>query len=141
MKSRIIICGGRHFNDYEALEEKVDQVLDSLEMEISQIEIVSGHCVRADRLGEQYAENHQVKCSVFPAEWKKHGRSAGPLRNSQMIRYASESDRPVVIAFVSPRSRGTKDTVRKANREGMEVFVYEYGYAEEFKAIDEKNSK
>lgn len=127
MRSRIIICGGRHFNDYEAMKEKVDRVLASLGMEKSQIEIVSGHCVGADQLGEQYAEDHQVKCSVFPAEWKKYGRSAGPIRNTQMIQYASESDRPVVIAFVSPRSRGTKDTVQKAKRAGMEVFVFEYG--------------
>ena len=127
MRSRIIICGERHFNDYEAMKEKVDRVLASLGVEKSQIEIVSGHCVGADQLGEQYAEDHQVKCSVFPAEWKKYGRSAGPIRNTQMIQYASESDRPVVIAFVSPRSRGTKDTVQKAKRAGMEVFVFEYG--------------
>ena len=43
-----------------------------------------------------------------------------------MIQYASEVNVPIVVAFVSPRSKGTKDTVRKAQKKGFKVVVVEY---------------
>ena len=54
------------------------------------------------------------------------GRAAGPIRNSEMIKYAAESEVPVVVAFVSPRSKGTMDTVNKAKKQGFRVYVTVY---------------
>lgn len=52
-KLKILICGGRHFTDYRLLEETVNNII--AEMLCDDIEIVSGHCTGADRLGELYA--------------------------------------------------------------------------------------
>lgn len=123
---RIIVCGGRHFNDYERLKDEIDKVIAKFNRYVHEIEIVSGHCAGADQLGEQYARERGYPCKVFPANWEKHGRSAGPIRNSEMIQYASEVNVPIVVAFVSPRSKGTKDTVRKAQKKGFKVVVVEY---------------
>jgi hypothetical protein len=126
VQSRIIICGGRHFDSYENLESVVDGVISSLNLSNEEVEIVSGHCAGTDQLGERYAEMHGMKCALFPAEWKKYGRAAGPVRNSKMIDYAAESGKPVVVAFVSPKSKGTLDTVRKAEKRGFKVVVTRY---------------
>ena len=127
--SRIIICGGRHFDDYEVLEKVVDKVISELKFTSQEIEIVSGHCQGTDLLGELYAEKHGLKCAVFPANWKKFGKAAGPVRNSEMIKYISDSENPMVIAFVGPNSKGTMDTVKKAIK--AKYTVYKIGYVVE----------
>lgn len=124
--ARIIICGGRHFDDYEHLESVMNEVMSKIEPWSDVIEIVSGHCEGADQLGELYASNYGLPCKVFPAQWEKYGRSAGPIRNSEMVKYASEAVMPVVVDFRSPRTKGTNDTVRKATKLGFKVFVYDY---------------
>lgn len=56
-----------------------------------------------------------MKTRGFPADWDKHGRAAGLIRNARML---SESDPRVVVAF-SPDlnfSRGTADMVAKARK-------------------------
>ena len=126
IKARIIICGGRHFNDYNALESLVDSVFVEKGLTNNEVEIVSGHCEGADMLGEMYAKNHGIVCKVYPAEWTKYGRAAGPIRNSQMIEYASESSIPIVVAFVSPRTKGTIDTIIKAKEKEFSVYKYNY---------------
>ena len=122
-KARIIICGGRHFDDYSRLESVMNDVMSKIAPWRDVIEIVSGHCEGADQLGELYASNHGLPCKVFPAQWKKYGRSAGPIRNSKMVKYASEAEMPVVVAFRNPRTKGTNDTVKKAEKHGFKVFI------------------
>ena len=125
-KARIIICGGRHFDDYARLESVMNEVMSKIEPWRDVIEIISGHCEGADQLGELYAKKHDLPCKVFPAQWEKYGRSAGPIRNSEMVKYASEAEMPVVVAFRSPRTKGTNDTVKKATKKGFKVFVIDY---------------
>lgn len=124
--SRVIICGGRHFDNYDMLDNVMDDVMSEFDLSFSQIEIVSGHCNGADKLGEAFAKNHNIYCKIFPANWSSYGRAAGPIRNSEMISYASESTIPVVVAFVSPKSKGTVDTVNKAKAKQFNLFVTDY---------------
>lgn len=126
IRSRVIICGGRHFAAYECLEFVMEKAMSELGLKLSEIEIVSGHCQGADQLGETYADRNGIPCKVFPAQWKVYGRAAGPIRNSEMIKYAAESEVPVVVAFVSPRSKGTMDTVNKAKKQGFRMYVTVY---------------
>ena len=126
IKARIIICGGRHFNDYDTLETLVDSVIAEKGLNNNEIEIISGHCDGADTLGELYAKNHNIACKLFPAEWNKYGRAAGPIRNTQMIEHASKSKNPIVVAFLSPRTKGTLDTVKKATKRGFTIYRYNY---------------
>lgn len=126
IRSRIIICGGRHFDNYSSLEYVMDQVMSDLDLDFSEIEVVSGHCTGADQLGELYADRNRLLCTIFPAQWEKYGRSAGPIRNSAMIDYAAESEVPVVVAFVSPNTRGTNDTVAKAKRKQFNIYETNY---------------
>ena len=126
IKARIIVCGGRHFNDYDTLESLVDSVLAEKSLSNNEIEIISGHCEGADMLGELYAKKHGIICKVFPAEWTKYGRAAGPIRNSQMVEYASGVPLSIVVAFVSPRTKGTLDTVKKAVKKSFLVYRQDY---------------
>lgn len=124
--SRVIICGGRHFNNYNMLETVMEDVMSEFDLSFNQIEIVSGHCSGADKLGEAFAKNHNICCKIFPANWSNYGKAAGPIRNSEMIEYAYESTIPIVVAFVSPKSKGTIDTVNKAKAKQFNLFVTDY---------------
>ena len=124
--TKIIICGGRHFNDYGLLMTRLNDIIASKKVDIKQVEIVSGHCEGADMLGEKCAADLGAKCTVFSAQWKKYGRSAGPIRNKQMIDYIKDCDNPIVLAFVNERTKGTRNTVSLAQKNNIPVFQYEY---------------
>ncbi len=121
---KIIICGGRHFDDYEYLKASCDSVISQIGTDKG-IEIVSGHCKGCDMLSEKYAEERGYKLTVFPAEWKKYGKSAGIKRNIRMIEYIEVPD-SAVIAFVSENTKGTRFTVKEAERNGIATYVFEY---------------
>lgn len=119
---RVIVAGGRDFDDYPLLAAALDRLLERL----PEAELVSGHARGADRLGERYAGEHGLPCAVFPADWKRFGRRAGSLRNAQMLEYAAEAE-PVVIAFWDGVSRGTADMIGRARAAGVECIVIPYG--------------
>ena len=126
IEARIIVCGGRHFSDPERLETVMNILLEEYKLRSDHVEIVSGHCEGADRLGELWARNHSSKCTLFPAKWSKFGRAAGPIRNTEMVEYAENAHISIVVAFVNERTRGTWDTVRKAEKKGIRVVVDHY---------------
>ena len=72
--------------------------------------ICSGLCPKgADRFAVILAMKLNTPTLWFPAEWRKYGRGAGFIRNTDIAR---ESD--ILIACVaSDRTGGTEDTIRK----------------------------
>jgi hypothetical protein len=50
-------------------------------------EIVSGGAKGVDASAEWFAEVGKRPFKLFPADWDKHGKSAGPLRNREMAQY------------------------------------------------------
>ena len=124
MNRRIIVCGGSKFNDYSLLESSLNRIFN--EYSGDAIEIISGHAKGTDSLGERYAKEHNLKCTVFAADWKRYGKAAGPIRNSQMLKYAKQEN-PIVIAFWDGKSHGTKDTINKAKKLNVrcEIIMYE----------------
>ena len=123
---KIIVCGGRHFENYTLLETIMKNYLDENSLDPTDVEIVSGHCQGADMLGERYAEEHGCALTVFRAEWKKYGKAAGPIRNKQMVDYIANAEKKTVIAFVSENTRGTQNTVSYAKRAGIPVIETRY---------------
>lgn len=121
---KILICGGRHFCNYALLENVADNVIKG--QDFSEIEIVSGHCIGADRMGEEYAKRHDYALKIFPAEWEKYGKRAGPIRNKQMIDYIAEFENKIVIAFTSLNTKGTKNTIALAKKANIRVIETEY---------------
>lgn len=121
METRIIICGGRDFNDKALLKTNLDSILSEFE----NVRIVSGHARGADMLGEFYAKDNNISLSVFPAEWNKYGKSAGYRRNEEMLAFAKQA-KPVVIAFWDGKSRGTKHMIETSKRAGVDVRTVNY---------------
>ena len=121
---RVIIAGGRDYDDYHRLVEECDRQLGGWFSD--EVTIFSGHAPGADTLGEEYAAEREYKVKQFPALWHKHGRGAGPIRNRQMVLKAD-----VLIAFWDGKSKGTNGIIHEALHEGLEVHVYRYEPKEE----------
>jgi hypothetical protein len=114
---KVIIAGGRTFDDYNLLCKACDNTL-RLQNEI---EIVSGTANGADKLGERYANEKGYTIKQFPANWDKHGKGAGFIRNEEMAKYAD-----ALIAFWDGKSKGTKHMIDLANKYELKVKVITY---------------
>jgi hypothetical protein len=109
---RVLVCGGRGYADRDWLFRE----LDGLKLARGITVVISGCAPGADTLGIEWAELRNIEIARFPADWQKHGRAAGPIRNQQML----DEGRPdLVIAF--PGGRGTADMVRRATKAGIET--------------------
>lgn len=117
-KVKLIIAGGRDFDDYDLLEKECGNLLEDLDQPV---EIVCGKAKGADSLGEQYAEENELDIKSFYPDWKKYGRAAGPVRNKEMAKYATH-----LLAFWNGESRGTKSMINLAKQQGLEVKVIRY---------------
>jgi hypothetical protein len=108
---RVIIAGSRSLDENEPyylrlLESLVTKFIDQYG-EIT--EVVSGTARGADLLGEKWANENRVKIARFPADWKKNGKAAGPIRNTQMGQYA---DGAIIIwDGKSPGSKHMRDVM------------------------------
>lgn len=118
MKNIIIIAGSRNVAENAENYQQLEQIVDFYIQGLSDVVIVSGGCRGIDRLGEHYAIKHHLECWRCPADWKKYGKKAGPMRNAKMAAIATH-----LIAFPSPTSRGTIDMINKANDKGLAVRV------------------
>jgi hypothetical protein len=119
MPIRVIIAGGRDFQDYSLLQKKCDwlfsQTLDS------DIIILCGEARGADLLGKRYAQENGIKVESYPADWDTQGKRAGYLRNVKMAENATH-----LIAFWDGKSRGTKHMIDIARQKGLDVRVFNY---------------
>lgn len=115
---KVIIAGGRNFNNYTLLKFKCNEILKNIEVE----EIVSGKCpTGADALGERYAREKGYKVSPFQADLDRYGKQAGYLRNKQMAEYADS-----LIAFWDGFSKGTAMMIDLAKQNGLNVRIIKY---------------
>ena len=113
---RILVCGGRNYADEKRVLSALKSVQDKRGLDC----VIQGGAPGADQLAGAAGESIGVPVEVFPADWKTHGRKAGPLRNQRML----EEGRPDgVIAF--PGGSGTKDMVRRARAAGLPVWEIE----------------
>lgn len=78
------------------------------------VTIISGMAPGADTLAVEFAEFYGIPLMKFPADWKKYGNGAGPLRNTKML---DEGKPHVVVGFLMSDSRGTRDMLTKAKFE------------------------
>lgn len=105
---KLLIAGSRNFTDYDKLEAHVDKftAFASESPQTPVKEIVSGMATGADTLGILYAQRHNLPVKTFPANWREHGKAAGPLRNLQMGEYADAA-----VIFWDGYSRGTQNMI------------------------------
>ena len=102
---RLLVCGGRNFSDRLLMRMILDQIDSTSGIEV----LIHGAAQGADRLAADWAKERGIPGLPFPADWKKYGNSAGPIRNARMLK---EGRPDFVVAF--PGGDGTLDMVTRA---------------------------
>lgn len=112
---KLIIAGPRQIHNRESFE---DAIRGALPYDVT--EIVNGCANGVDSLAvDMFDGIFPIK--PFPADWKKHGRGAGPIRNRQMAEYA---DALLLVWYGdSPGSRNMKQTMEKIGKPVIEVVM------------------
>jgi hypothetical protein len=112
---RVLVCGDREWTDILPIALRLVQLPEDAV-------IVHGDCRGADRLAGNEADLIGLTVESYPADWKRYGRGAGPIRNQQML----DSGIDLVIAFHPDpnNSKGTKNMLNMAGRAGIEIEIY-----------------
>lgn len=125
---RILVCGGRTFNNKKLCYSTLDTLCLNRGFYIGDKDgnwlpraiIINGGAKGADHLSTEWAMTYDTGLKEYPADWDQHGKAAGPIRNQQML---DEGKPDIVVAF--PGGRGTADMVRRAKKAGIEVIEVE----------------
>ncbi len=112
---KVIIAGSRDIKDYQLLKIAIAK------SEFDITEVVSGGAAGVDFLGEQWAKEHGVLLTRFPADWSAYGKAAGPIRNEQMAAYVGKEGG--LLALWDGKSRGTSNMIDQAEKYGLKFFV------------------
>lgn len=129
MGYKLLVCGGRDFDDYD----KVKLVLDKVHTEKKFISlIINGAASGADALSSRWALANSVPILEFPANWSGsdtdkpimkttanghiYDVTAGMRRNADMLRKGRPDG---VVAFAG--GRGTANMIRLATEAGIVV--------------------
>jgi predicted Rossmann-fold nucleotide-binding protein len=78
--------------------------------------LINGGADGADSLAAQWARDNGIEVMTVIADWRTHGKKAGPMRNEKMIRLGQPD---LVVAF--PGGRGTEDVIRRAKANDIPV--------------------
>lgn len=111
----VLVCGGREFCDWGLLSN----ILDSIHQDYGIVHLIQGKAIGADFLARAWAIYRDVPFTDHPADWKKHGKSAGPKRNQHMLDVHPDID--LVIAFKG--GNGTKDMIQRSKKAEIKVLT------------------
>lgn len=144
---RILVCGGRNYSkfpghdatpdeldQYRAERDTVYRALYKLCDEFNlwhdpdqygntmpkDVVIISGMASGVDTTAVDWAMVNWTSLECFPAEWDKYGRSAGYIRNKQML----DKGKPDIV-LAGPGGRGTANMIDIAEKAGVEVRRFE----------------
>lgn len=113
---KLLIAGSRSFDNYELLCNEMKSY------DISKIDyIISGTARGADKLGERFARDNNIKILSFPAEWDKYGKSAGYKRNLLMGEECDEA-----IIFYDGSSKGSMHMINILKEKNKKYKVINY---------------
>ena len=98
---KVAIIGSRQFSDYDLLKKHLNKFDGVVK------EIVSGGAEGADTLAERFAKEKGIKMTVVKPDWSKYGKSAGVIRNKEIVEKAD-----YCVAFWDGKSKGTGSGIK-----------------------------
>ncbi|WP_330253073.1 DUF2493 domain-containing protein [Nocardia sp. NBC_00565] len=125
---RVLVTGSRSFPSEDAVWERLAFVLAENLPDGGTLTVVHGDCpTGADHFAHTWCAlpsgDEVIVEECHPADWAKHGKAAGPIRNAETV--AAGAD--LVLAFPLPgdrnQSRGTWHCIDTARAAGLTVEI------------------
>jgi len=131
---RVLITGSRTWADVETIRRALAEIVDSYPQgwDPRGIVLVHGGCnVRwgnrlernpkgADAIAHTLWKSWGLEVDMHKAQWARHGRAAGPIRNKDMVDRGAD----LCLAFILDDSPGATDCARRARDAGIPVHEY-----------------
>ena len=115
---RILVTGSRNWTDWNAIATAIGRA--STGWSPSSVTVVHGACpTGADAIADELADRFGFTVERHPADWDRHGRAAGPIRNQEMVNLGAD----VCLALPLGSSRGTYDCMSRAKAACIPVRV------------------
>lgn len=108
---KVAVVGSRNYPNLREVEEFVNSLPDGTV-------VISGGARGVDQTAERAARRRGLQVEIYKPDWKKYGRGAGPIRNTEIVGAAD-----TVVAFWDGKSAGTKDTITKARKTRKRVII------------------
>lgn len=117
---KLLIAGGRDFTDAKLMWDYIQQMLDQ-KIIGEDCALVCGNARGADSIGHYLFSACGNEIHNFPADWKKHGLSAGYRRNAEMGNFCD-----MALIFWDGKSKGTKHMIDYMEKLGKPYHVVSY---------------
>jgi len=118
---KLIIAGSRDLSGHIVYEPICDFIsrtfYEHSEKEDVNLSIVCGMATGVDNEGLNYAINNKLKLHNFSADWSKHGKAAGPIRNREMAEFGD-----YLLLIWDGKSRGSASMKREMEKLGKPVW-------------------
>jgi predicted Rossmann fold nucleotide-binding protein DprA/Smf involved in DNA uptake len=108
----VAVVGSRNYSNLSAVKEFISQLPKGCT-------VISGGARGVDQMADHAAKEQGIPTVIYPANWEKFGKSAGIIRNKQIVEQAD-----VVVAFYDGSSRGTAHTISVARKLGKQIHIY-----------------
>ena len=112
---KVLVTGDRNWKDYYLIYQALRDAGATI--------VVHGGARGADIMAGDAAVVLGIPTHVYPAQWARYGRGAGPIRNKEQY----DAEQPdIVFAFHNDldSSKGTAHMVRYATSQGCDVVVH-----------------
>lgn len=103
---KVIIAGGRDIN---LSKDEIQKIVDESGFEVTHL--IEGDANGIDNSGKNWAINTNTDLTTIKADWNKHGRAAGPIRNREMAEMGG-----ALILIWDGKSKGSASMLREAKR-------------------------
>lgn len=117
---RVLFTGSRTFTNDGVVIEMLEGLLRKAGTP-QRLTIVHGGATGLDSLAGVFAQHFGMCVEVHYADWQKHGKAAGPIRNQAMVDLGAD----LIIAYPLPGGRGTQDCIERGARAGIPTIVYD----------------
>ena len=104
---RVLVCGGRHYDDWTLIVN----VLDGVHARQPVTLLIEGGATGADSLARRWAIARGIEVATYRANWDRYEHRAVLIRNSQMLR---EGRPELVVAFKGGRGTAHMVTIAAA---------------------------
>lgn len=114
----VLVTGDRKWKKHKIIARE----LIKLHKKSNIVLIIQGGADGADAMAYDVGQMLGIQVVTFHANWEKFGRAAGPIRNSNQLRFIKPD---AVLAFHKnlKKSKGTASQVRMARKKKIKVRV------------------
>ena len=125
----VLVAGSRNVPadpDYDrpTYFKMIDDAIAEQNFEYDSVIEICGEALGGDAVGKEWANAHGYLVMGFPANWNRLGKSAGPVRNQDMVNYIKNKELRIAILFWDGQSRGTKHTLELCKQNNIPYKLY-----------------